>query len=164
MSTAATPQPWPLRRGAVRPESHDPGWRRPALLVARVSRRPRPQTRLARLATFNTLRWLGIALRALVPAALPAGRANMRCPTGTQRTPLPTFVLHARVGRRPVETSLSSGLQRAHPLAGSALEERAFDRFPTRCPQVCPHRLILLSRIGRFAGRKRYRYRDSKPS
>ena len=48
MSKAATPQPWPLRRGAVRPGSHDHGWRRPALLVARVSRRPRPQTRLAR--------------------------------------------------------------------------------------------------------------------
>jgi hypothetical protein len=36
------------RRGAVRPESHDHGWRRPALLVARVSRRHRRQTRLAR--------------------------------------------------------------------------------------------------------------------
>jgi|SRR5579862_55325 len=36
------------RRGAVTPESHDTGGRGPALLVARVSRRRRSQTRLAR--------------------------------------------------------------------------------------------------------------------
>ena len=38
------------RRRTARPESHGHAWRRPPLLVARVSRRRRPQTRFARQA------------------------------------------------------------------------------------------------------------------
>jgi hypothetical protein len=116
------------RSGAVRPGSHDRWLAGPARLVAQVSRRRRPQTRLARKATRMTERRsthvptqdpVSSALAALALSLIPSVRVELELWRGSER-PLGR-ALSQKAGVRISATSGSGGRSQS-PRTSSAFD------------------------------------------